>query len=115
LDALEFPALVGRLASVTATPYGEALALALLPSSDAEEVARRQALTAEAIALIDLSAEPPLEGIHDTRSSAEHAARGGVLGPAALRRISTTITGGLRARAPLDEGAERAPPPRAST
>ena len=61
LEALEFPALVERLANATATPHGEELARALVPSADADEVARRQALTAEAIALIDMSAEPPLE------------------------------------------------------
>ncbi|MFL5935803.1 MAG: endonuclease MutS2 [Gaiellaceae bacterium] len=109
LDALEFPALVARLANVTATPYGEELAQALVPSADADEVARRQALTAEAISLIDVSAEPPLEGIHDVRSAAEHTARGGVLAPEALRRIAATITGGLRARAALDESADQAP------
>src|SRR5262245_13654654 len=109
LGALEFPALVERLAGATATPHGEELARALLPSADEDEVARRQALTAEAIALIDESLEPPLEGIHDVRSAAEHAARGGVLGPEALRRIATTVSGGLRARASLDEEQERAP------
>src|SRR5689334_9747453 len=105
LAALEFPALVERLAAATATPYGEELARGLTPSADADEVARRQALTAEAIALIDESAEPALEGIHDVRSAAEHAGRGGVLGPEALHRISTTIAGGLRARAALVEEA----------
>jgi len=70
LQALEFPALVERLAGATATPYGEELARALVPSADIDEVARRQALTAEAIGLIDVSVEPPLEGIHDVRSAA---------------------------------------------
>ena len=109
LEALEFPALVARLARATATPRGEELARTLVPSADADVVARRQTLTAEAIALLDVSAEPPLEGIHDVRSSAEHAARGSVLSPETLRRISTTISGGLRVRAALDEEAERAP------
>ena len=47
LQALEFPALVERLAGATATPYGEELARALVPSADIDEVARRQALTAD--------------------------------------------------------------------
>jgi DNA mismatch repair protein MutS2 len=109
LQALEFPALVERLAGATATPYGEELARALVPSADIDEVARRQALTAEAIGLIDVSVEPPLEGIHDVRSAADHAARGGVLGPDALNRIASTVAGGLRARAALDEVSEQAP------
>ena len=46
LDALEFPAIRERLAARGATEPGAALALALEPSSDPAEVARRQALTA---------------------------------------------------------------------
>jgi DNA mismatch repair protein MutS2 len=98
LAALEFPAIVERLAAATGTAYGEELARALTPSSDAAEVARRQALTAEVVGLLDESLEPPLEGIHDVRSAAEHAARAATLGADALRRIADTIAGGLRAR-----------------
>src|SRR5213083_1869854 len=96
LAALEFPAIVERLAAATGTAYGEELALA--PANDAGEVARRQALTAEVVGLLDESLEPPLEGIHDVRSAAEHAARGATLGADALRRIADTIAGGVRAR-----------------
>jgi DNA mismatch repair protein MutS2 len=109
LAALEFPALTERLAAATSTAFGEERAGALAPSADVDEVARRQALTAEAIALLDVSAEPPLEGIHDVRDAAAHAARGGVLGPDALARIGSSISGGLRARSALVEEAERAP------
>ena len=70
LDALEFPAILGRVAAATGTPHGEELALALEPSADQTEVARRQALTAEAVALLDASAEPPLQGISDVRDAA---------------------------------------------
>jgi DNA mismatch repair protein MutS2 len=108
LEALEFPALVARLAGATATPCGEERARALVPSPDADEVARRQELTAEAIALIDVSEEPPLDGIHDVRDAVVHAERGGVLAPDALNRIASTISGGLRARSALDEVHERA-------
>ena len=38
LDALESPALLERLAATTATPHGEELARALVPSADADEV-----------------------------------------------------------------------------
>ena len=78
---------------------------ALEPSPDPDEVARRQALTAEAIALLDESLEPPLDGISDVREQAAHAALGGALSPQALRRVSDTATGSLRARAALDEAA----------
>ena len=68
LTALEFPAIVERLAGATATAAGTELALALAPTADPDEVAGRQALTAEAIALLDESLEPPLGGIRDVRS-----------------------------------------------
>lgn len=102
LEALELPAIAERLARATATEHGAELARALAPSPDPEEVARRQALTAEAIALLDVAEEPPLEGIHDVREQAAHAALGGALPPGTLRRTADTIAGALRARAALD-------------
>jgi DNA mismatch repair protein MutS2 len=109
LDVLEFPAIAERLAAATATTRGTELAQSLRPSADAAEVGRRQALTAEAIALLDEAAEPPLHGIHDVRDAAAHADRGGTLTPEALGLIAATIGGGLRARAALEAEAERAP------
>ncbi|MGI9112557.1 MAG: endonuclease MutS2 [Gaiellaceae bacterium] len=109
LAALEFPAIVERLAGATATSAGAELARALEPSADRHEVARRQALTAEAIALLDASVEPSFGGIRDVREPAAHAALGGVLTPEALSAIGLTIGGGLRARAAVDEHVELAP------
>jgi DNA mismatch repair protein MutS2 len=79
LVALEFPAIAERIARAAATEHGAELARALAPSPDPAEVARRQALTAEAIGLLDTAEEPPLDGISDVREPAELAARGGVL------------------------------------
>ncbi len=103
LGALEFPAIRARLAGAAVTEHGQALARTLTPSADPAEVGRLQALTAEAVGLLDESEEPPLHGIHDIRDETAHAARGGALTPAALRRVADTISGGLRARAALDE------------
>ena len=109
LDVLEFPAVLERLAAATATARGAELARSLVPSPDAAEVARRQALTGEAIALLDEAAEPPLRGIEDVRVAAERAARGGLLDAAALAEVARTIGGALAARAALDGQAELAP------
>jgi DNA mismatch repair protein MutS2 len=109
LAALEYPAIVERLAAATGTPHGAELVRALSPSGDLDEVSRRQAVTAEAIALLDVAAEPPLEGIDDVRSAAALAARGGLLTTEALSRIESTITGGLRARAAVDAEEEATP------
>jgi dsDNA-specific endonuclease/ATPase MutS2 len=75
LSVLELPAVLERLARATATSRGAELARSLVPSPDAAEVAARQSLTAEAIALLDAAAEPPLVGIADLRAAAAGAAR----------------------------------------
>jgi DNA mismatch repair protein MutS2 len=103
LEALEFPAIAERVARTTATEHGAELAHGLVPSPDSDEVARRQALTAEAIALLDVAEEPPLEGIRDVREVVALAARGGVLTASALRHVGDTVAGSLRARAALDD------------
>ncbi|HWL33002.1 MAG TPA: Smr/MutS family protein [Gaiellaceae bacterium] len=103
LEVLEFPAIRERVAGAAATDYGVALARELTPSPDFAEVARRQALTAEAIGLLEESLEPPLDGIRDVREQAAHAALGGALSPQALRHAAGTATGALRARGALDE------------
>ena len=103
LAALELPAIAERLAGATSTFPGGELARALAPSPDAAEVARRQALTAEAIALLEDSAEPPLRGIEDVRAAARRAARGGLLSPGELAGVGTTAAGALAARAHLRE------------
>ena len=109
LAVLDFPAIVERLAAAASTAYGEELARALTPSPDPHEVARRQALTAEVVALLDNAAEPPLDGIRDVRPAAAHAARGGALSTEALAHIAAAVGGGLRARAALEEERETAP------
>jgi DNA mismatch repair protein MutS2 len=103
LEVLELPAILDRVAAACSTPRGAELARGLAPSGDAGEVVHRQALTTEAVELLDHAAEPPLERIHDVREPAAHAALGGVLAPQALRHAGDTITGALRARAALDE------------
>ena len=108
LDALEFGFVLERLAAAAATPFGVELALALRPSADAEEVAARQALTDEAVTLLDHAAEPPLHGIADVRESVDRAERGAVLSPGELFDVANTIEAALRARAALG-GQELAP------
>jgi len=103
LAVLEYPAIVERLVAAAATPQGATLAAALVPAGDAGAVDRRQALTAEAVALLDEAAEPALAGAADVRPHAEHAERGGLLGPAELAAVARTVEIGLGARRALDE------------
>ena len=109
LVTLEFPAIAERLANATASAHGAELARALVPSADPGEVTHRQALTAEAVALLDTADEPPLEGLHDVREPAAHAALGGMLAAGTLRNVADTIGGALRARAALDDPEKVAP------
>jgi DNA mismatch repair protein MutS2 len=109
LTVLELPAVLERLAGATATARGAELSRSLLPSPDAAEVTARQELTAEAIALLDEAAEPPLLGIGDVRAAATNAARSAALDPSALSGVAATIGGALAARAALEEQAEVAP------
>jgi DNA mismatch repair protein MutS2 len=98
LGVLEFPALVERVVDATATERGAALAAELAPSADAVEVERRQALTGEAVALLEAGTEPSLAGIADIRAAAELASRGGTLRPGDLRAIARSIGVALEAR-----------------
>src|SRR5207237_1045514 len=82
----------------TATEPGAELARALLPSSDPDEVERRQARTAEAVALLEAAVEPSLNGIADMRPAAARAARGGSLDAHELRSIADTVSVALAAR-----------------
>ncbi|MGZ4333641.1 MAG: endonuclease MutS2 [Gaiellaceae bacterium] len=98
LAALELPAILDRLAAAAATGLGADLARALAPSADLDEVRLRQALTAEAVALLDAAEDPPLAGIDDVSSAVERAEREGVLLPNELRRIATSARVGVDAR-----------------
>jgi DNA mismatch repair protein MutS2 len=109
LAVLEFPAIVERLAGAAESARGGELARELVPSADRGEVLRRQALTAEGIALLDNAAEPSLAGLADVRAAAAHAARDGVLGPRDLDQVAKAVTIALGARRVLGEAGELAP------
>jgi DNA mismatch repair protein MutS2 len=103
LRALELDVVLERLAALAATPYGIERALALVPSADPAEIARRQSLTDEAVALLDHAAEPPLDRIPDVRAAAERAGRAAALSVRELFDVASAIEGGLRARKALAE------------
>jgi DNA mismatch repair protein MutS2 len=103
LAALELPAITGRLAAASATELGAERAVALLPATETAEVVARQALTAEAVALLDAAQEPSLAGIADVREAAARADREGILGPGELRAVARAIRVGLEARRVVGE------------
>ena len=109
LAALEYPAIVERLAAAAGTPHGAADARALMPSPDPAEVVRRQALTAEALALLNAGAAPDLGGVGDVRHAAAQAARGSMLSSGTLREVEVSVRVALEARGNVEEQREVAP------
>jgi DNA mismatch repair protein MutS2 len=107
--ALELPAILARVAAAAATELGAARAHALEPSADEGEVRARQALTSEAVALLDAADDPPLAGVTDVREPVDRAERDGVLGPAELRAIAPSIRVAVDARRVLKSRKELAP------
>ncbi len=109
LAVLEYPAVAERLAAAAASAPGAALARALEPSGDPAEVERRQALTAEAIALLDIAQEPVLHAAADVREAVAHVARGGTLDARALREVAATAATAVAMAAHLEAHQETAP------
>src|SRR3954462_12102657 len=107
--ALQLPAILDRLAAAAATDLGAARAHALEPSADEAEVRARQALTAEAVALLDAADDPPLAGVTDVTGAVERSERDGVLSPAELRAIATATRVAVDARRVLHGRRDLAP------
>jgi DNA mismatch repair protein MutS2 len=102
VELLELPEILARLASIAASEPGKARCLALEPVDDADEVARRQALTSEAGRLLEESAEPELANVYDVREAAAVAARGSTLDAPTLRAIAVSVDAALAARAAIE-------------
>ncbi|MDQ3689667.1 MAG: endonuclease MutS2 [Chloroflexota bacterium] len=91
LRALEFGAIVGQLAELTAFEPAREMALASTPSGDAAHVGLLQDQTEEAVTLLDDQAQATIGGARDIRASLDRAARGGRLTPAELLEIAETL------------------------
>ena len=74
-----------------------------------DEVAARQALTAEAVALLDAAEDPPLAGIVDVVPCVERAERDGVLGPGSCARSRRRRASASNARRVVHGRRELAP------
>ena len=101
LNTLEFPQVLARLAQYTSFSAGTELALALEPSPVYAEVEHRLRETREARHLLDAHGGLSLGGVHDVRPLAGIARRGGVLSPADLLDIHSTLRVGRRVQRTL--------------
>lgn len=109
LTVLEFPAVLDRLARLTAFSAGRERALALRPVTDREAVVHRQRETVEAVHLDRLGIELPLAGAHDITERARAAERGQMLTASELLEVASTIRAAERIRRVLARVADAAP------
>ncbi|MFQ6057691.1 MAG: endonuclease MutS2 [Anaerolineae bacterium] len=107
MRSLEFAKILARLADHTSFSAGRELALALRPSTDFEEVARRQQETTEARDLLDRKGGVSLGGAHDVRPQVKRAAIGAALTPQELLDIRDTLVRGRTLRRMITRGTER--------
>ncbi len=91
LRALEFGAIVERLASLAAFEPSRELAVAMRPVADAVHVGLLQDQTSEASRLLADQAQASIGGARDIRPALERAARGGRLAPAELLDIAASL------------------------
>jgi len=91
LAVLEFQHVLDLCAEEASSSLGRDFVRAMTPATSLAEVERLLAETTEARSLVDRGTHIPLGGIHDIRPSLERASAGGVLDPAALLDIASTI------------------------
>ena len=109
LDELELPPILERVAAAATTERGAELARALAPSPDPAEVAHRQALTAEAIALLDESLEPELRG-SATSARRPRSRRAAAFSRRVRCEVADTVEGSLRVRGSVERSCRSSRP-----
>jgi len=91
LRLLEFDKIRTRVAAHAAFSASAELAHALFPSTDPKEIARRQAETTEARALLEQQSNSSIGSARDVRPLTKNARRGGLLHPTDLLEIQQTL------------------------
>jgi DNA mismatch repair protein MutS2 len=91
LHTLEYDKILERLAGYTAFTASADRARALRPSKDIEEVRLRQAETREALQLQVTHSDLTIGGARDVREPVDLARRGGVLDPADILDVKSTL------------------------
>ncbi|MGH2459180.1 MAG: endonuclease MutS2, partial [Chloroflexota bacterium] len=108
-ELLEFPRVRAQLAASCGFSASKELALALAPSTDGVLVARRLALTSEAVRVLDLSPSLNVGGAHDVRPAVERARLGGLLDAEDLLATRATVVSGRVLRATVGKLGNLAP------
>lgn len=98
LRALDFSPILHRLAEHASFSLGKELALRLRPTTDEEEVKRRQQETTEARSLLEMESHFTVGGAKDLRPHLKKAAIESPLTPAELLDIRESIASGVAVR-----------------
>ncbi|MCC3647437.1 MULTISPECIES: endonuclease MutS2 [Cytobacillus] len=106
LKILEFNKVKEQLLEHVSSSLGRKKALNILPSTDYEEVIRRQEETDEAVTVLRIKGNVPLGGIFDIRPHVKRAVIGGMLSPQELNQISSTIHASRQMKRFIEEFAE---------
>lgn len=88
---LEFDKICALLSDCALTDGAKAMALALMPSADAEEVARRQRRTTDAKRLITVKGLPSFGMVKDVGPAGERAEKGAVLSTRELLDVANVL------------------------
>ena len=108
---LEFDKIIEQLSTHASSSLGREKVEALTPSTNYEEVQRRQQATYEGSTVLRLRGSVPLGGIRDIRPACKRAAMGGMLNAAELLDIASTLYGGGRLKAFIASIVEQEPLP----
>jgi DNA mismatch repair protein MutS2 len=106
LKILEFNKVKEQLLEHVSSSLGRKKALNILPSTEYEEVNRRQEETDEAVKVLRIKGNVPLGGIFDIRPHVKRAVIGGMLSPQELNQISSTIHASRQMKRFIEEFAE---------
>lgn len=91
INVLEFDKIKALLGTYVTSTLGREKVENLLPSVDFNEVIRWQAETDEAVTVLRLKGNIPIEGLYDIRAHIKRAKIGGMLSPQELMQIASTI------------------------
>src|SRR5262245_37127708 len=94
IQILELAKILDRLSRFTAFSASTSLALALAPTAELAEAARRQQETTEARRLLTVKPDLTIGGARDVRAQAQSAAIGGVLEASEVLDIKNTLIAG---------------------
>lgn len=109
LEVLEFPRIREWVAACADTDLGRERAQELRPSPTLEEAQAAQALTREAVRLLELRPRVSLAGCRDVRPAVRRALAGGILTPAELAAVRDTLVSLRRFRRLVLDGQEHWP------